>query len=350
MKNAPDGYVPWYFPIIKYNKAPDVKCSWKDEKARLSYEQALKRLEEGLNVGIAARKEDPLIIIDIDDYSFRLEMPNGGLIIKSRKRCGFHGFYWKGETFDKINIPTDSGEIRAVDQYVVVAGSYCETSHADIENQNIPNQLKEEIKRDDMLGVYTVDSYGINWNGCATLNSLDVLPSFFLKKLKEEKERPQIKSTSIKPKGKHSALFDLTIRDIISIAPTKREPHPLHESDTGMNFSVSDNVAHCWRHNVSLNALQFLVVKSGYMSCLDAGTGHKGSNAGTSKIINDNGAIFYAWLEAKKCNLIPKNDPIPVKAMKYIAIKHNLIKKEYKGEILPNKIYNIVLKLVEERY
>ena len=62
MQNAPSNYTPWYFPIIKHNKAPDVKCSWKSEKARLTYEQALQRLEIGLNVGIAARKDDPLII------------------------------------------------------------------------------------------------------------------------------------------------------------------------------------------------------------------------------------------------------------------------------------------------
>jgi len=348
MKNAPEGYVPWYFPIIKHNKAPDVKCSWKDEKARLSFEQALDRLKSGLNVGIAARKEDPLIIIDIDNPKYKSQLPFG-LIVKSRKRCGYHGFYWKSKTFEKKNIPTEDGEVRAVDQYVVAAGSYCETSDKDIENQNIHTVFKEKIKKDPLLGVYSVFSKDINWKGLRYIHSNDELPEIFKNKLLEEKEKPLLKSTTIKPKGKHSALFDLTIKDIISIPPTKREPHPLHESDTGMNFSVSEDVAHCWRHNVSLNALQFLVVKSGYMTCLDAGTGHKDSNAGSSRIIDDDGAIFYAWLEAKKSHLIPIDDPIPSKALHYIAVKHNIISSTHKG-MLPIKLYNIVLKILKEEY
>ena len=102
MSNAPKGYVPWYFPVVKENKAPDgyavslkaplkhdgTKGNWKAEWARLSYEEAIKRLEQGLNVGISARSEDDLIIIDIDDLKYADQMPNT-LIIKSRKRCGY---------------------------------------------------------------------------------------------------------------------------------------------------------------------------------------------------------------------------------------------------------------------
>ncbi len=348
MKNAPDNYKPWYFPIIKHNKAPDVKCSWKDEKARLSYEQALERLKNGLNVGLSARKDDSLIIIDIDNLEYKSQLP-GGLIVKSRKRCGYHGFYWKSKDYKKRNIPTDDGEVRAVDQYVVCAGSYCKTNEKDIDSQNITDKLKKEIKEDSNLGVYTVYSKDADWNGLRYIHSDDDLPQLFKDKLLEEKEKPTIKSTSIKPKGKHSALFDLRMTDIISIAPTKREPHPLHDSDTGMNFSITGDLAHCWRHNVSLNAIQFLVVKSGYMSCLDAGTGHKDSNAGSSRMIGDDGAIFYAWLEAKKSNLISNDDPIPVKGLFYIAKKNKLIDNSHK-EKLPVSVYNEVLKIIEANY
>ena len=77
MSNAPEGYTPWYFPVVKHNKAPDGlavamrskkeikegKGNWKADWARLSYEEALERLKKGLNVGISARSYDPLIII-----------------------------------------------------------------------------------------------------------------------------------------------------------------------------------------------------------------------------------------------------------------------------------------------
>ena len=349
MKNAPEGYTPWYFSLIKHNKAPIDGISWKSKRARLTYEQALERLKQGLNVGIAARKDDPLIIIDIDEWDYINQMPSS-LIITSRKRCGIHGFFWKGKDYIKKNIPTDLGEIRAVDQYVVAAGSYCITSETDIDNQKINQELKDKIKKDINLGVYTVSSWSIEWNGLSYIHSEDELPSIFKDKIIKEKEKPVIKSISIKPTGKHSALFDLTINNIVSIAPTKREPHPLHDSDTGMNFSITGDIAHCWRHNVSLNALQFLVVKSGYMSCLDAGTGHKNSNAGGSGIINDDGAIFHAWLEAKKSNLIPKDDPVPVRGLFYIAKKNGLIDNDYKKKMLPRKVYNIILKIIEDKY
>jgi len=362
MSNAPKGYIPWYFPVVKNNKAPDgyavsIKApmkhegsrgNWKANWARLSYEEALNRLEQGLNVGISGREYDPLIIIDIDDLKYADQMPKT-LIIKSRKRCGYHGFCWKHPD-DKIlplNIPTDYGEIRSSDQYVVASGSYCETSEHDIDGEPISKELKKEIQSDPLLGNYTVDN-----NKNPILISYKELPSFFKEQYEKvkEQEKVKIKSESIKPTGKHSALFDLEIRDIVSTVPGRREPHPLHTSDTGMNFSIDNNLAHCWRHHVSLNPIQFLCVKSGYMSCQDAGTGHIRGGAGSSRITGDNGAIFFAWLEAKKCGLISEDDPMPVKAMCFIAEQNRLIdSNNFKGLLHP-VIYNKVLKIVEEKY
>ena len=116
-----------------------------------------------------------------------------------------------------------------------------------------------------------------------------------------------------------------------------------------MNFSVTGDLAHCWRHSVSLNALQYLCVQSGYMSCLDAGAGHSDSGAGYSKATGDNGAIFYAWLEAKKRGYISKDDPLPTKGLLYIAQKNKLIKFCIGGK-LPPTVYRKVLKIVEEEY
>ncbi len=179
------------------------------------------------------------------------------------------------------------------------------------------------------------------------------VPEFFKEQyyrvLKQEKE-VELKNETIKPTGKHSALFDLTIGNIVGTVPGTRDPHPLHASDTGANFSVSNGIAHCWRHSVSLNAIQFLVVESGYMSCQDAGTGHKTGGAGSSRVKGDYGAIFHAWLQAKKDNLIPKDDPIPTKAMAYIAYNHGLIPIEDKDKFLPIEVYNEVLRIVEEKY
>jgi len=362
ISNAPKGYIPWYFPVVKHNKAPDGlavanRCpvglkegrgNWKADWARLSYEEALERLNKGLNVGLSARKEDPLIIIDIDDWKMLDKMPSS-LICTSRKRCGIHGFFWKDKD-DKIlplNIPTEYGEIRSSDQYVVASGSYCETSTNDIKGEKLPKEFEEQIIKEDKIGIYTVKE-----EISPSIICYNDLPSFLKEQREKVKERDsvQLNKETIKPTGKHSALFDLTINNVVnSIPKNSRKPHPLHSSDTGMNFSINGDLAHCWRHLVSLNPIQFLCVKSGYLSCQDAGTGHKGSGAGSSCVKGDDGAIFHAWLEAKKCGLLPKSDPLPVKAMLYIARENKLIDNDFEG-ILPSVIYNKVLNIVEGNY
>ena len=363
MNNAPEGYIPWYFPVVKNNKAPDplgikeratketpkeLIYSWKAKHAQLSFEEALKRLEQGKNVGIAARDYDFLVIIDIDEWDYKDEIPDT-LLVKSRKRCGLHGFCWKKSTCDilPVNIPTEHGEIRSADQYVVAAGSYVPTSLESLNEEKISNELKEEIKQDINLGVYTVEQ-----DIKPLFISFEDVPDFFKEQYFKvsKQEKVELKNETIRPTGEHSALFDLTISNIVGTVPGKRDPHPLHASDTGANFSVSNGISHCWRHSVSLNAIQFLVVESGYMSCQDAGTGHKNSGAGSSMVKGDYGAIFHAWLQAKKDNLIPKDDPIPTKAMAYIAYNHKLIPIENKDDFLPIEVYNEVLRIVEEKY
>ncbi len=362
MSSAPSDYVPWYFPVSYENKDPDgltisknapsnikgKRGNWKAPWARLSYEEALKRISSGINVGIAARKDDPLQIIDIDEWDKINQMPNT-LIIKSRKRCGVHGYCWvdKEENNLPLNLPTDYGELRGVDQYVVAPGSYVTTSTNDINKENISPEFKEQIKKDEYLGVYTIHN---------PIQPIEIkqkqLPKFFLdhKKKIQGRETKKIKlsNKTIKPSGKQSALFDLTITNIISEYGDYRKPHPLHSSDTGKNFSVEGELAHCWRHLVSLNALQFLVVKSGYMSCQDAGTSHINGGAGSSLVIGDEGAIFHAWRQAKLDGTIPQEDPIPIRAMKFIGQKH--LKLNSKDKIIPNEHFHRILKIVEDDY
>jgi len=359
MSNAPQGYTPWYFPVTTHNKCPDAyaigkrsKCgcsdkySWKANHAQLSFQEALDRLVKGGNVGIAARQNDPLVIIDIDEFDCqKYLLPT--LTDISRKRTGWHCFCWTNDDRCKVNIPTKYGEVRSSEQYVVAAGSYCNTSEKDIDSQNLPEDLKKQIKKDSLLGVYSC----CNTTSPIKINFED-LPCFFKEKSENiltSNDKPIVKKKVIVSNGKKSALFDLKITDIVNTLPGKREPHPLHGSDTGMNFSIKDGLGHCWRHLVSLNAIQFLCVKSGYMSCEDAGTGHKGSGAGMSLVTNDDGAIFHAWCEAKKMGIIPLDDPIPFRAMLFIAKSNGLINPSYDKK-LPKAVYNKVIKIVEQRY
>ena len=337
MSNAPEGYKPHYFLIQRNGKVPDGReilrrsnknASWKEEHARLDIIHALAWIEKGGNIGIAGT--DGLVNIDIDDEKY-IDLLPITLTAISRSRKGRHGFYWKhpDEKILPLNIPTDYGEVRADWQYVLAPGSYVPCLEC----------------KDKLSGYYTIDK-----ELPPSYIKFDDLPFFFKEQYKKNQEankkKAEIKNKPIIHNGNKSALFDLRISDIVTTSPGRREAHPLHDSDTGQNFSVSGELSHCWRHLVSLNALQFLIVKSGYMSCQDAGTPHKG---GASKI-ND-AAIFYAWVEAKKCNLIPKDDPIPTRAMKFIARKHGLIdEEEYIEGILPVVIYSEVIKIIESEY
>ena len=352
MSNAPEGYIPWYFPVKKSNKAPDAQAiakrspveasenpsSWIAQWARLSFEEAYKRLVSGYNVGIAGRKYDDLIIIDIDHPKYIKYTPKS-LTIISRKRNGRHAFCWKHPSCKVLpcNIPTEYGEMRSSDQYVVASGSYVTTKTED-----------ETLLSDENLGVYTVE------NEMSPIQiTYDEIPEFFKvqkKKINTDKKPQMLKYHAKKTKGTGTALFNITITDIVPTRPGVRDPHPLHDSDTGSNFSTNGELATCWRHLVSLNAYQFLVVKSGYMTCLQAGTGHKNSGAGESEAKRDYGALFYAWRQAKIDGLLPKEDRIPLNALKYIAFKHKIIERKDIYRKLTVEQFNKVIKIIKEEY
>lgn len=357
-ESAPGGFKPFFFPVRARGKSPAVKkgTSWKSEESRLTPEQALKRLEQGENVGIAGRNYDTWTNVDIDDARYIHEI-KPTLTVITRTGTGRHAYYFSDPN-DKIlpaNIPTEKGEVRASEQYVVAPGSYVPVTEEELTKKvkegEITEELKNKILKDPDRGVYRVE----NDVKIETI-TFDELPSIFQQKYKEnkknEKRVTKLKKLKkpIKKSDKHSALFDLEITDIIpNFKRTARVPHPLHDSETGQNFSLGNGVAHCWRHLVSLNAIQFLVVKSGYMTCDQAGTGHNGGNP--SYVTGDDGAIFYAWLQAKKDGYIPKDDPLPTRAIKYIARKHHVCpESKIKDGILPPKYYNQVLKIVEEAY
>ncbi|MEM2619225.1 MAG: bifunctional DNA primase/polymerase, partial [Candidatus Hadarchaeales archaeon] len=89
----------WYFPVQPGNKRPDVPSgeSWKDPKFRLTEEQALRRLEEGGNVGVVGLPGS-LAIIDIDRdnvqraYPLLPERLKGTLTVRTRSN-GLHLYY-----------------------------------------------------------------------------------------------------------------------------------------------------------------------------------------------------------------------------------------------------------------
>lgn len=353
-ETAPKGYKPWLIRCKKQGKDPDTKISWKAEKSRLTPAEAKRRLRNNWgNVGIAGRRKDRLLLLDVDDPDIESEL-KPTLKIRSRSRVGTHAIYWADPEDDKLpaNIPTEKGELRTDDQYVVAPGSFVPCTEKELREKRaageISREQKQQVMDDDKRGYYTID----NDKEINTL-SFEELPEVFKEEYKNRQERSEEAKNRKEnydvdqvSSEKYSALFELSITDLTGRGISQRDPHPLHISNTESNWIITDGVGHCWRHEVSLNALQFLCVECGYLPCHEAGTPHNG--AGSAVIGNDE-AIWEAWLHAKEQGYIPEDDKIPTRALKHLARKHDVYEPK-DNELLPQPAYNKVLRIAEEEY
>lgn len=346
-------YQPFYFPLVKNGKDPLPGISWKNN--RKTFSEAYSLMEKGFNIGIAGTDEDNLCIVDIDNLEAVGEAKTT-LTVKSRKQIGRHCFYFtddepaqgEGAIFKnsaKQNIATEkAGEVRANWQYVVCSGSFVPCSEREI------NRIPEEDR-------INAGKYRLCLESNVSNITYEELPEIYKTTLEERRateivanirkiEQRQSKSWEQGQKNK-SALFGLDIHDVTgrSNQPGKRFEMfaELHGSETGKNASVSGDVLHCWRHNVSHNAITYLAVASGVSTCSRAGFPHGGGSSGVD--IEDPYTQFTIWKYAKDHGYIPKSDPIPSKALIYCALNQKLCTKEEitDGWKLPVSIYNKVL-------
>ena len=370
---APEGYSPWLFRVKKGSKAPDTSFrSWKDEAARLDRDEAIQWMQQGGNVGIAARgacpdchpdkddKKDPaecshrgqaddrqgfadaLVNVDIDDEDETApDDLKTTLTAKSRSRTGRHAWYFEAADSDIPNIPTDeAGEVRSQWQYVVAPGSYVETD---------PEEVPEAERGN--AGYYTIST-----PAPATTIEYDELPAVFQSAdqpdspkldnnaqahLSQNPDLDQGEQSADETAGSgaagsaddsDSALFNVTARDVAQReagvrSTTDRWASIFHGSKTGENMSLSDEgMLHCWRHGVTHNGLQALCTLSDYRGdCEQVGSPHSGSGAGASCLKSDDGEhIWHAWKYAKKNSYIPEDDPVPYSALKYLCRARDL--------------------------
>ena len=342
-------YEPFYFPLETNGKDPISNISWK--KNRRTYDQALELMHNGYNIGIAATDKDKLVIVDVDDLEVVGEI-KPTLTNQSRKRIGRHGFYFSDDkvsnnVFDnsaKQNIATeDYGEVRSNWQYVVAPGSYVPCAPEEIER--IPETDRANA------GLYTV----MIEHSVSNI-TYDELPQTYRTCL-ENKREAHIAATTRKDNkrkktvddtnGSRSAMWDLTVHDIFdkSNSNSARFPSPFHGSKTYKDTSINHDLLHCWRHNVSHNALSCIAVMSGLSTCSQAGHGHNGG--GIPNIDYSDGEVQYTlWRYAKDNAYIPQDDPMPSKALAYYAAKEGYcnvddVEDEWK---LPTAVYNEVIK------
>lgn len=313
-------YAPHYFKLKTNDKDPDVRGSWKESK--LTFEQAYELMKIGSNIGVAGTDADGLVIIDLDKSGIEDVKPT--LRIKSRKRQGWHNFYFTEDPKCKTNIPTeDHGEVRSSWQYVVACGSFVPLEQEKIDKLPPPER--------ELAGCYTIE------NRVPPVDiSFDELPAIFKMQVYEQ-EKPAIEPTKKKVNFR-SGFWKLSCHDIFKDAPPPhvRWASPFHESETGKNTSMStQGLIHCWRHNVSLTAIQVLAVMSGAMSCLDAGEGHGGSGAGPSKLdLKNKELVRKIWSFAKENSYLPIDDPDPYEVGRKVSDTKDAEEKETQAQTL----------------
>jgi len=143
--------------------------------------------------------------------------------------------------------------------------------------------------------------------------------------------------------GDHSALFDLGIQDVTGLSWDYRGANPLgHHGDSENYFVLLEGhgVAYDHKYKAAYNALTYLLV--------DAGERRPASPNGRL----EDGEVFAAWRHAKREGCIPDDDPIPHRALQYVAREHDLMEEGdlMEGWKLPTDAYNAALATVRDEY
>jgi len=315
-ENRPD-YVPHYLILERNSKEPISGRPWKGAQYRVCFEDALKWIRAGFNIGIAGTDTDGLVIIDVDRAGAIMDIKLPTLVDRSRKRTGSHYFYWTDDPKAKVNIPTEKeGEVRSNYQYVVCAGSYVPTTLESLKAEDNPIPPDDQIA---LLGKYTIE---------VAMPPVSITFAEFPKIFRDQALRAQISPTK-KQRLKHeredadgptSKLWSRRIEDIVGDIHTAGERFPsiFHDSATGHNTSVTPSsedgpgLIHCWRHGVSLTPLQAMAVLAGLGDCVDIGEAHKNSMAGHSTLHYTRGEVMVIWEYAKAHGVLPSDDPNPL--------------------------------------
>ncbi len=100
---------------------------------------------------------------------------------------------------------------------------------------------------------------------------IDVITPFFVRDNNQRAEAPKQQYTAPK-------IDVLNMADVVDLSKLKRSgnryqgPHPIHGSETGLNFvvDINKNLWHCFRHGTGGGPLQWIAVQEGIIGCNEA--------------------------------------------------------------------------------
>ncbi|MHB8102633.1 MAG: hypothetical protein ACYDEF_10780 [Methanosarcina sp.] len=337
LSHFPADFTPYLFPLEPNGKDPLEDYSWKPGVSKntgksytgtkVSKNDAIQLLNEGYNVGIAGTDSDRLSIMDKDDL-VAVGTSKQTLATKSRKQIGEHHFYFSDDPVisgkistaqsAKQNIPTGTaGEIRAVWQYVVAAGSFVHCTPEEV--LLIPEEDRP------FAGHYRLfvrsEVADITYNEFPDVYKKQVEKTRHVENEKEKQWVEFHKKEKTVYNGKGSAMWDLSLYDVTGLRDNPGVNFQIpsefgHGSDTGKNCCVSNGLLTCWRHQTKHNGVTTLAILAGVADCED-GIRHGSRHAG---IDFQNPSVQWGmWEYAQRHGLLPKGDKIPAKALRYYA-------------------------------
>lgn len=139
-----------------------------------------------------------------------------------------------------------------------------------------------------------------------------------------------------------SGLFDLELTDVADLSEGDRQENPVRHTGDSENYFVvyDEDRAQDFKHDAVYNARTYLLCQNDIRAQLSP-NGHLSQEE-----------LFEAWRIAKQEGYLPDADPIPAKALTYIARNHDLCAEEAieGGWKLPEETYREALQVVEDDY
>lgn len=140
-----------------------------------------------------------------------------------------------------------------------------------------------------------------------------------------------------------SVLWDLTLRDVMSVSPGYRGPNPLgHHGESRDYFVFKETtdgyLAYDHKHSATYQPLTYLLCEAGVRPNSDP----EGRLSDYEK--------FQAWKHAKEAGYIAEDDQIPYVALRGVAVKNDIAGELEDGWRLPSRAYDDALAFVEREY
>lgn len=143
--------------------------------------------------------------------------------------------------------------------------------------------------------------------------------------------------------GTTSSLFSLSITDIVDVPPTYRGVNPLGHHGNSENYYVildDGTLGFDHKYKVAYTALTHLLVEAG----------ERPASAPNGAL--DGSELFTAWAHAKRAGYLEVDDPIPHRALQYLALDADLCDQDdlTDGWQFPAEAYNRALAVVQDEH